>query len=72
MMIGSPRDVFKSKIRFYEKAARKVRKTAHRKWFSGSCSFEIYKVDLDIADQYDKKVLQYTEALMKYDEAKGL
>lgn len=71
-MINSPRDVFKSKIRFYEKAARKVRKMAHRKWFSGSCSFNLYTADLEVADYYDKKVLQYTEALMKYDEAKGL
>lgn len=71
-MVSSPRDVFRSKIKFYEKAARRVRKKATKKWFSGSCSWGVYRADLGVADEYDKKVLQYTEALMKYDEAKGL
>lgn len=70
--MNSYRSVLVSKIKFFEKMARKTRRGALRDWRSGSAKFGTYEASLTVADKYDDNVMKLSQALKKYDEEKGL
>lgn len=67
-MLTNPRSIVVSKIRFYEKMARKTRKTALKNWNSGASKLAAYEASLSIADRYDDYVLKLTNWLREEDE----
>lgn len=62
------RQILVSKIKFYEKMARKTRRSALKNWNSGAANRGVYEASLKVADQYDRDVIALATALKGYDE----
>lgn len=66
LTMNNYRQILVSKIKFYEKMARKARKQALR--LNGKCSTVSAENALLIADRNDYFVMTLTKALKDYDE----
>lgn len=70
--MNSYRSILVSKIKFFEKMARKTRRVALRDVRKGHCNNAGFNDYLELADKYDDNVMKLSQALKKYDEEKGL